>query len=61
MSKTRFAFLIVVVIACAGLTVWVASLAALSGKLNGQILMALMPLAMLAAIAIRALSARHDK
>lgn len=60
MSKTRFIFLITLVILAGGLTVLVAGWAAASGQLNGQLAMALLPLVMLASIAWRALSARQD-
>ncbi|MCK0143514.1 hypothetical protein [Aliiroseovarius sp. F20344] len=61
MSKTRFIFLIALVILSAGLTVLVAGWAAASGKLDGQVAMALLPLVMLASIAWRALSGRTEK
>ncbi|UWQ15696.1 hypothetical protein K3556_07455 [Aliiroseovarius sp. M344] len=61
MSKTRFFFLITLVIVCGGLTVLVAGLAVNSGKLDGQVAMALLPLVMLASIAIRALSGRNEQ
>lgn len=57
MSKTRFIFLITMVILAGGLTVLVAGWAAAAGQLNGQVAMALLPLVMLASIAWRALSA----
>ncbi len=60
MSKTRFIFLITMVIAAGGLTVLVAGWAAAAGQLNGQVAMALLPLVMLASIAWRALSAGRD-
>ncbi|MDE9448859.1 hypothetical protein J3R80_00060 [Aliiroseovarius sp. Z3] len=59
MSKLRFFSLIALVILCGGLTIFVGSLAAASGKLDGQVAMALLPLVMLASIAIRALSGRN--
>lgn len=58
MSKTRFFFLIALVILSAGLTILVAAMAMASGKLDGQVAMALLPLLMLASIAVRALSGR---
>lgn len=61
MSKTRFIFLIALVILCGGLTVLVAGLAAASGKLDGQVAMALLPLVTLAAIAWRALIGQTGK
>lgn len=59
MSKTRFFFLIALVILSAGLTILVGSLAVTSGKLDGQVAMAVLPLVMLASIGIRALSGRN--
>ncbi|WP_421704495.1 hypothetical protein [Aliiroseovarius sp.] len=59
MSKTRFFLLIALVIACAGLTVWIGSMAAMAGKLDGQVAMALMPLLLLASIAWRGISERN--
>ncbi|MCK8462389.1 hypothetical protein MUY35_00820 [Aliiroseovarius sp. S1339] len=61
MSKTRFFFLITLVILAGGLTVLIASLAVASGKLDGQVAMALLPLVMLASIGIRALSGRNGQ
>ncbi|MCI2398202.1 hypothetical protein [Aliiroseovarius subalbicans] len=58
MSTQRFVFLIMLVILCAALTVWVGAMAASSGNLNGQTAMALLPLVMLASIALRALTNR---
>ena len=60
MSKTKFVFLIALVILSAGLTILVASMAAASGKFDGQVAMALLPLVMLASIAIRTLSGRNE-
>lgn len=59
MSKTRFFFLIALVILSGGLTILVGSLAVTSGKLDGQVAMAVLPLALLASIGIRALSGRN--
>ncbi|SEW19017.1 hypothetical protein SAMN05444851_1997 [Aliiroseovarius sediminilitoris] len=59
MSKTRFFFLIALVILSGGLTILVGSLAVTSGKLDGQVAMAVLPLVMLASIGIRALSGRN--
>ncbi len=59
MSKTRFFLLITLVIASAGLTVWIGSMAAMSGKLDGQVALVLTPLLLLAAIAWRGLSERN--
>ncbi len=56
MSKLRYTLLLGLVIAAGGLSIFVAGLAAASGHLNGQTLMGLMPLLLLATIAFRALS-----
>ncbi len=61
MSKTRFIFLITLVILAGGLTVAVGAMAAAAGKLDGQVAMALLPLVMLASIALRALTAKDEK
>ncbi|MCI2393137.1 hypothetical protein [Aliiroseovarius sediminis] len=61
MSKTRFFLLITLVILSGGLTVLVGSLAAASGKFDGQVAMALLPLVMLASIGIRGLSRGDEK
>ncbi|MHA6267935.1 hypothetical protein ACXYMP_13800 [Aliiroseovarius sp. CAU 1755] len=58
MSTTRFILLVTLVILSGGLTVLVAGMASASGKLDGQIAMAVLPLVMLASIAWRALSSR---
>lgn len=55
MSKTRYAFLLFLVLAAGGLTVLVAGLAISSGKLNGQTAMSLMPLLLLLSVAVKAL------
>lgn len=55
MSKTRFAFLILLVLIAGGLTVLVAGLAVSSGKMDGQTAMSLMPLLLLLSVAIKAL------
>lgn len=60
MSKTRFILLIALVILSGGLTVIVGGMAAASGKLDGQVAMALLPLVMLASIGVRALSGRKE-
>lgn len=59
MSTTRFILLITLVIASAGLTIWIGAAAAMAGKLNGQVAMALLPLLMLASIAWRGLADRN--
>ncbi|WP_371168780.1 hypothetical protein [Aliiroseovarius sp. 2305UL8-7] len=61
MSKTKFVLLITLVILAGGLTVLVAGLAAVSGKLDGQVAMAILPLVMLASIAIRGLTGKNDQ
>ncbi len=55
MSKTRFIFLLVLVIGSAGLTIWIAWMAFAAGQLNGGTLGALLPLVMLASVGLRAL------
>ncbi|MCK8483967.1 hypothetical protein MUY21_07960 [Aliiroseovarius sp. S2029] len=61
MSKTRFILLITLVILSGGLTIFVAGLAMASGKLDGRVAMALLPLLMLASIGVRALSGRKGR
>lgn len=61
MSKTRFFLLIALVITSGGLTVLVGSLALTHGKLDGQVAMALLPLVMLASIALRGLTGGAEK
>jgi hypothetical protein len=61
MSKTRFFFLLSVVIGAAGLTLWVAWLALGAGQLNGATAGALLPLVLLASIALRALTRANGK
>lgn len=56
MSKTRYVFLLLVVIGAAGLTLWVAWLAFGAGRLDGATAGALLPLILLATIALRALT-----
>jgi hypothetical protein len=58
MPIIRYVFLLALVILAGGGTVWVAYAATASGQLNGQAFMALMPLVMLATIAVRALGQR---
>ncbi|MDA5094952.1 hypothetical protein O2N63_12735 [Aliiroseovarius sp. KMU-50] len=55
MDKIRYILLLGLVISAGGLTVLVAGLAAANGKLNGRTAMVLLPLVMLASIALRAL------
>ncbi|MCH2095785.1 MAG: hypothetical protein MK160_11805 [Rhodobacteraceae bacterium] len=61
MVHLRFAFLIGLVIICAGLTIWILSLAVASGRLDQQVLFILAPLAMLGSIAWRALRRDRNK
>ncbi|MDU8926820.1 hypothetical protein RXV86_05450 [Alisedimentitalea sp. MJ-SS2] len=51
----RFVMLLSLVIAAAGLTIWVVVLAARADQLNGATLSALLPLVLLASLALRAL------
>ncbi|MEZ5723144.1 MAG: hypothetical protein R3D59_17420 [Paracoccaceae bacterium] len=60
MPTARYLLLLFLVIAAGGATVWVGWAAARAGQLDGQVLMAMMPLVMLAAIAWRALTGRGD-
>ncbi len=61
MIHLRFALLLALVIACAGLTIWILSLAVSAGRLDQQVLFMLAPLAMLGSIAWRALRKDRDK
>lgn len=60
MPIARYVFLLLLVILAGGATVWVGWAAAAAGKLDGQVLMAMMPLVMLAALAWRALTGKRD-
>ncbi|MCB1358137.1 MAG: hypothetical protein KDK53_17155 [Maritimibacter sp.] len=60
MPIARYLFLLFLVILAGGATVWVGWAAARAGQLNGQVLMAMMPLVMLAALAWRALTGKRD-
>ncbi len=60
MPPVRFLLLLFLVIAAGGATVWVAWAAAQAGRLDGQTMMAMMPLVMLAAIAWRGLTGNKD-
>lgn len=60
MTKTRFLLLLFLVIAAGGATVWVGWAAARAGQLNGQTMMAMLPLVMLVGIAWRALTGNRD-
>ena len=60
MPTARFVFLLLLVIAAGGATVWVGWAAAEAGKLDGQVMMALLPLVMLLSIAFRALTGNRD-
>ena len=59
MPIARYLFLLFLVILAGGATVWVGWAAARAGQLNGQVLMAMMPLVMLAALAWRALTGKR--
>ena len=60
MPIARYLFLLFLVILAGGATVWVGWAAARAGQLDGQVLMAMMPLVMLAALAWRALTGKRD-
>ena len=60
MPPIRFLLLLFLVIAAGAATVWVGFAAAQAGQLDGQVMMAVMPLVMLAAIAWRALTGKRD-
>ena len=60
MPIARYLFLLFLVILAGGATVWVGWAAARAGQLNGQVLMAMMPLVMVAALAWRALTGKRD-
>ena len=55
MSWGKFIFLLALVIATSGLSIWVTYLAIRADALDGTILRALVPLLILASVAIRAL------
>ncbi len=55
MSRGKYVFLLALVIGAAGLSIWVAWLAARAGALDGDVLRALVPLVILASLALRAL------
>ena len=55
MPLGKFIFLLALVIGAAGLSIWVAVLAAEAGALDGNVLRALLPLLLLAGVAVRAL------
>ena len=55
MSRGKFIFLLALVIGAAGASIWVAVLAAEAGALDGNVARALLPLLLLAGVAVRAL------
>ena len=55
MRHLRFILLLSLVLGCAALTVWVVSLAAAAGRLDQTLLFSLAPLAMIGALAFKAL------
>lgn len=59
-AVARLVFLWAMVIGAAGLTVWVGVLAAETGHLTSQVLMALLPLVMLISLGLRAIRRKHD-
>lgn len=60
MPTARYLFLLLLVIAAGGATVWVGWAAVRAGQLDGQVMMAVLPLVMLAGIAWRALTGNRD-
>ncbi|MEJ1992499.1 MAG: hypothetical protein P8X50_12600 [Maritimibacter sp.] len=60
MPILRYIFLISLVILAGGGTIWVAYAAAMAGQLSAQVLMTVMPLAMVAALALRSLTGRKS-
>lgn len=60
MSAARFILLLLLVITAGGATVWIGWAAARAGRLDGQALMAMLPLVMLLSIALRALTGNRD-
>lgn len=60
MAHARFLMLLFLVIAAGGATVWVGWAAASAGRLDGQVMMAVMPLVMLAALALQRLRGKDD-
>ena len=60
MPVARYLLLLFLVILAGGATVWLGWAAASAGQLDGQVLMAMMPLVMVAALAWRALTGKRD-
>ena len=60
MSKTRFTFLLILVIGSAGLSIYVAYLALQAEALDGTVFRAILPLLMLGSIAVRLLLKKQD-
>lgn len=60
MPTARYLLLLALVIAAAGATIWVGWAAVRAQELNGQTMMAILPLVMLAAIAWRGLTGKSD-
>lgn len=60
MSKTRFVFLLTLVIGSAGLSIYVAYLAMRAEALDGTIFRAILPLLLLGSIAVRLLLKKQD-
>lgn len=61
MPILRYIFLLALVIFAGGGTIWVAYAAASAGQLNGRVLMALLPLVMLASLGVRALTGQKKE
>ena len=60
MPPVRSLLLILLVIAAGGATVWVGWMAAEAGRLDRQVIMAMVPLVMLLSVALRALTGNRD-
>jgi len=60
MPTARFLFLLLLVIAAGGATIWVGWAATSAGQLDGRVMMAMLPLVMLLSIAWRALTGKRD-
>ena len=61
MSRGKFVFLLALVIGAAGLSIWVVVLAMRADALDGGVLRALVPLLLLASVALQALRKSRDK
>ncbi len=61
MSWGKFAFLLALILGAAGLSVWVVFLAVRADALGGSVFRALVPLLILASVAMRALRKGREK